>query len=73
MVALAFTFGAACLHCYTLLTLVISTTSVILVDGAKLAVIVSCSGSYWSNLHPVVIFFKVEILGNHLYIYVKLW
>ena len=55
MLALAFTLGAACLHCYTLLTLVVSTASVILVDGTKLAGIVSCSGSYYSCRQQVAI------------------
>ena len=30
-------------------------------------------GSYWSKLHPVAILFKLEILGDHLCIYVELW
>ena len=55
------------------LMFIVGTASVTLVDGAKQAGLVSCSGSYWLKLCPVVIFFKVEILGDHLYIYVRLW
>ena len=55
-----------------LLTLVVGTASVTLVDNAKQASLVGCSGSYWSKSHPVATFFKVKVISNHLYIYVKL-
>ena len=47
------------------LTLVVCTAPVTLVDGAKQAGPVSCSGSYWSKSRPLAIFFKVETLGDH--------
>ena len=41
-----------------LLTFVIGTASLTLVDGAKQAGLVGCSGTYLSKLHPVAIFSK---------------
>ena len=60
-----------CLWCYRLM-LIVGTASVILADSVKQAKLMSCSGSYWAKLCPLAIFFKVEILGDHLHIYEKL-
>ena len=50
--------------------LIVGTTSLTLVDGAKQAGLVGCSDTYLSKSRPVAIFFKVEILGAYLYVYI---
>ena len=38
-----------------------------LVDGAKQAGKVGCSGIYWSKLHLNIIIFQVEYLGAYMH------
>ena len=47
---------------------VAGTTFLMLVDGAKRAGLVGCSGIYWSKLHLNIIFFKVEYLVAYVHI-----
>ena len=49
--------------------LVVGTTSIMLIYSAKQVGLVVIIG----KLHPVAMLFKVEILGDHLSIYVELW
>ena len=52
---------------------VVGTAFATLVDGTKQAGLTSYSGSYWSKSLSLAIFFKVEILGDHLFVNTKLW
>ena len=53
--------------------LIISTTSLTLMDSAKQAGLVGCSGIYLSKLCSLAIFFKIENLGTYfIYIYIAL-
>ena len=53
---------------HRLLMLVVGTTSLTLVDGAKQAKLVGYSGIYLLKLHPVSISLKIGNLGAYLYI-----
>ena len=52
-----------------MLTLIVGTAFVILIDSAKQAGLVACSDSYLSKLRPVAIFSKLENFCAYSYIY----